>query len=113
MLTFLICSLVILFAKKKGKSVVEATQLSFLTFMLLTPGWGIQYLFWLLPFGILIRETNSQIILFSTFATLYYTKYFFGDWPINPEIFMPTLYFIMIWWFIKIYTNKTYIIGNN
>ena len=105
-ITFLICSIVVLFAKKRGKSVVEATQLSFLTFMLLTPGWGIQYLLWLLPFGILINKTNTQIILFSSFATLYYSKFLYGNWPINPEIFMPPLYFIMIWWFFKIYTNK-------
>ena len=105
-ITFLICSIVVLFAKKRGKSVVEATQLSFLTFMLLTPGWGIQYLLWLLPFGILINKTNTQIILFSSFATLYYSKFLYGNWPINPEIFMPPLYFIMIWLFFKIYTNK-------
>ena len=107
LITFVGCLGIVIFARKKGKSLIEAIQLSFLTFHILTPGWAIQYQFWLIPFGVLCFNTKTQLILFSIIGSLAYSEYFYGDWPVNPQIFLPFQYGIIIWWLLSILFPKS------
>ena len=106
LITFTSCLGIVIIAKKKDRNLIEATQLSFLTFHLLTPGWAIQYQFWLIPFGILCLAGKKQLLVFSVIGSLAYTEYFYGDWLINPQIFLPLQYGVIIWWFISIINSN-------
>lgn len=93
-------------AKSLGRSLPEAIQISLMGFLLLTPGWAIQYLYWLLPFGSIVKLGRKQMFLYSVFGSLAYLEYFYGDWYVNPQLFLPFVYLTIFWWLREIFKTE-------
>ena len=93
-------------AKSIGRSLPEAIQISLMGFLLLTPGWAIQYLYWLLPFGSIVKIGRKQMFLYSVFGSLAYLEYFYGDWYVNPQLFLPFVYLTIFWWLWEIFKTE-------
>lgn len=90
----------------KKLNLVKSALLVVLTFLVFTPGWGLQYTFWILPFAIVAGESR-KIIIYTLLATPYLSlAYLFlilkSDLQLAPIILGLPLWIFFVWWFYKI-----------
>jgi len=98
------------FNKFKKISMLEGILISYLFFLILTPGFGTQYLVWILPFAVLFKNYYYYVysVIGSLVAFFFYYGHGMGDNLFFREIiayslFGPILWLFCIYWLWRIH----------
>ena len=99
------------FNKFKKISILEGVKISYLFFFVLSPGFGVQYIVWILPFAIL--QKNHFYYVYSLFGSLVVFLFYYGHGISNLfirevltfSVVAPFMWIFCIYWFFRMHSE--------
>lgn len=104
--TFSVIAIAVVYLRKRNASLTYMVGSSIILFLVLTPGFGVQYLAWILPFCFLFggQTTNAVYVASSVFLAVIYTywsggiPWYFADALRQHNGYEVVVYFAAVCW---------------